>query len=115
MELLNTLNVHSNESAHDCNATKAQPWLSQGTLDVLVIFSSIRTCTLDAFVILSQGFALAAGPFGSCGLLGCCPAGLGNILIGLAACWLVGLRLFGFRFISFFSIAVCAGSLVSGC
>ena len=34
------------------NVAQGQPCLSQGTLDVLVILFDIRTCTLDALVIL---------------------------------------------------------------
>ena len=37
---------------YNCNVTQGQPWLSRGTLDVLVILFEIRKCTLDVFVIL---------------------------------------------------------------
>ena len=47
---------------------------------------------------ISQGFAFAAGPFGSCVLLGCWLVGFGTFLIGLKTCWLVEFSLFGFGF-----------------
>ncbi len=39
-------------SVYGCGVTQGQPWLSQGTLDVLVILFGIRTCILDVLVIL---------------------------------------------------------------
>ena len=39
------------KSHYSCNMTRGQPWLSQGTLDDIVIFG-IRICTLDVLVIL---------------------------------------------------------------
>ena len=37
---------------YGCNVTQGQLWLSQGTLDVLVVLFGIRTCTLDVLGIL---------------------------------------------------------------
>ena len=39
-------------SAYSCNVTQGQPWLNQGALDLLVILSGIRACTLDILGLL---------------------------------------------------------------
>ena len=42
--------VHDKD--YSCGVTQGQTWLSQGTLDVLVILFGIRRCALDALVML---------------------------------------------------------------
>ena len=36
---------------YNCGVAQAQPWLSEGNLDVLLILLNMRTCTLDVLVI----------------------------------------------------------------
>ena len=38
-------------SVYSCGVTQGQPWLSQCTLDVLVISLNIGTCTMDVLVV----------------------------------------------------------------
>ena len=39
---------------YSCGVTQDQPWLSQGTLDILVILFGIRTCTMGVLVIFGM-------------------------------------------------------------
>ena len=72
------------EFMHDgCNVAQGQPWLSQGTLDVLV-YDSILFC----MILLSQGFAHAAGPFVVGSLVCCCSILFFSMSLRVQARWL---------------------------
>ena len=51
MDLYEYPKISMDMRGYSCGVTQGQPWLSQSTLDVVVILSGIRKCTLDVLVI----------------------------------------------------------------